>query len=85
MTNYKKKKNVTTLVIRPVIRLRTTQGFYHNIIQELLQSDHEEFYGLYRMWPEQFTLLINLLCPHLQKNSIRTPLPSELRVAVTVL
>lgn len=71
--------------IRPVNRLRNCQGFYHNLFQELFQNDHEEFFGLYRMWPEQFELLVNLLRPHLQKNSIRTPLPTELRVAVTLL
>jgi len=71
--------------IRSVNRLRNAQGFYHNIVQELLQNDHEEFFVLYRMWPEQFKLLVNLLRPHLQKNSIRTPLPRELRVAVTLL
>ncbi|XP_025995448.2 uncharacterized protein LOC105194390 [Solenopsis invicta] len=37
------------------------------------------------MWPEQFNLLVNLLHPHIKKNSIRTPLPSELRLAVTLL
>ncbi|CAL1672465.1 unnamed protein product [Lasius platythorax] len=68
--------------IRPVNRLRNAQGFYHNIVQELLQNDNEEFFGLYRMWPEQFKLLVH---PHLQKNSIWTPLPTELRVAVTLL
>lgn len=71
--------------IRPVNRLRNARGFYNNIVQELLQNDHEEFFGLYRMWSEQFKLLVNLLHPLLQKKSIRTPLPTELRVAVTLL
>jgi len=71
--------------VRPVNKLRNAQGFYHNLVKELLQSDHEEFFGLYRMWPEQFSLLINLLHPHIKKNSIRTPLPTELRLAVTLL
>jgi len=71
--------------VRPVNKLRNAQGFYHNLVQELLQSDHEEFFGLYRMWPEQFSLLINLLHPYIKKNSNRTPLPTELRLAVTLL
>lgn len=71
--------------VRPVNRLRNAQGFYHNLVQELLQNDHEEFFGLYRMWPEQFNLLVNLLHPYIKKNSIRTPLPTELRLAVTLL
>lgn len=71
--------------VRPVNRLRNAQGFYHNLVQEIIQSDHEEFFELYRMWPEQFNLLVNLVHPHIKKNSIRTPLPTELRLAVTLL
>lgn len=71
--------------VRPVNRLWNAQGFYHNLIQELIQSDHEEFFELYRMWPEQFNLLVNLVHPHIKKNSIWTPFPTELRLAVTLL
>ncbi|KYN50486.1 hypothetical protein ALC57_00124 [Trachymyrmex cornetzi] len=34
--------------VRPVNRLRNAQGFYHNLVQGLLQNDHEEFFALYR-------------------------------------
>jgi len=71
--------------VRPVNKLRDVQGFHHNLIQELMQTDHEEFFQLYRMWPEQFYLLVNLIHPLLKKNSRRTPLPTELRLAVTLL
>lgn len=71
--------------VRPVNRQGNAQGFYNTLIQEIIQSDHEEFFELYRIWPEQFTLLVNLLQPYLKKNSIRTPLPTELRLAVTLL
>lgn len=71
--------------VRPVNRVRNVKGFYHNLVQELLTEDHEEFFSLFRMWPEQFQLLVELVRPHMPKNSIRTPLPTELRVAVTLL
>lgn len=84
-TIRKKKATQRRWWIRPVNRLRNARGFYNNIVQELLRNDHEEFFGLYRMWPEQFKLLVNLLHPLLKKKSIRIPLPTELRVAVTLL
>ena len=71
--------------VRPVNRVRNAKGFYHNLVQELLHDDHEEFFSLYRMWPEQFKLLVELVEPYLTKKSIRTPLPTALRVAVTLL
>ncbi|KAK3920528.1 Protein ALP1-like [Frankliniella fusca] len=37
------------------------------------------------MWPEQFRLLVHLVEPHLVKRSIRTPLPTALRVALTLM
>ena len=40
--------------VRPVNRVRNVKGCYHNLVQELLTKDHEEFFSLFRMWPEQF-------------------------------
>ncbi|KAK3929806.1 Protein ALP1-like [Frankliniella fusca] len=71
--------------VRPINRVRNAQGMYHNLVQELITDDHEEFFGLFRMWPEQFNLLVRLVHPFLKKHSIRTPLPTELRVAVTLI
>lgn len=71
--------------IRPVNRKKNTQGFYANLVKELKQTDHEEFFLLFRMWPEHFNILVNLVKPYLIKKSIRTPLPTELRLAVTLM
>ncbi|XP_071645996.1 uncharacterized protein [Temnothorax longispinosus] len=71
--------------VRPVNRVRDAQGFYCNLVRELIDTDHEEFFGLFRMSPDQFHLLVVLLHPRLKKRSNRTPLPTDLRVAVTLL
>lgn len=71
--------------VRPVNRPRRAQGFCNNLLHELITSDHEEFFDLFRMLPEQFDLLVKLVHPFLRKHSIRTPLSTKLRVAVTLM
>ncbi|KYN12356.1 hypothetical protein ALC57_15470 [Trachymyrmex cornetzi] len=65
-------------------RKKNTKGFYTNLVKELKQTDHEEFFSLFRMWPEHFDILVDIIQPYLIKRSIRTPLPTELRLAVTL-
>ncbi|XP_034236584.1 protein ALP1-like [Thrips palmi] len=71
--------------VRPVNRPRVAHGFYNNLFTELMTTDHEEFFDLFRMSPEQFNLLVNFVHPFLEKHSIRTPLPTKLRLAVTLM
>lgn len=70
--------------VRPVNRRRIDQGFNLNLFRELSISDHEEFFGYTRMWPEQFEFLLNLVHPYLEKRSIRTPLSPRLRLSLTL-
>lgn len=71
--------------VRPVNRTRDAKGFYFNLFKELFETDHEEFFGLFRMSPNQFHTLVKLLHSHFKKRSIRTPLPTDLRISVTLL
>lgn len=71
--------------VRPVNRVKDAQGFYSNLVRELIETDSEEFFGLFRMSPDQFRILVELLHPSLLKRSMRTPLSTELRVAVALL
>lgn len=70
--------------IRPVNRKKNTKGFYANLVKEIKQTDHEEFFSLFRMWLEHFDILVDLVQPYLIKRSIRTPPSPELRLAVTL-
>lgn len=71
--------------VRPVNRTRDAQGFYFNLFKELIETNYEEFSGLFRMSPNQFHTLFELLHPHLKKRIIRTQLPTNLRVSITLL
>ena len=71
--------------VRPANRKKNAKGFYANLVKELKSTDHEEFFSLFRMWPERFNVLVNLVQPYLIKKSNRTPLPTELRLAVTLM
>lgn len=70
--------------IRLVNKRKRGQGFDLNLFHELIVSDHEEFFGYTRMWPEQFEFLLNLIRPYLEKRSIRKPLSPRLRLSITL-
>lgn len=73
--------------IRPVNRRREQQGFYHNLVSETQLADHEEFFANLRIWPEQFEFLRNIVCPLLERQTtvMREPLPSKLRLGMTLM
>ncbi|XP_077275716.1 uncharacterized protein LOC143904723 [Temnothorax americanus] len=70
--------------VRPVNKRRFDQGFNLNLFRELRISDHEEFFGYTRMWPEQFEFLLSLVHPLLEKHSMRAPLSPRLRLSLTL-
>jgi len=81
----KRKNSCRRWWVRPVNRKKNAKGFYANLVKELKNTDHEEFFSLFRMWPEHFDILVNLVQPYLIKKSIRPALPTELRLAVTLM
>lgn len=70
--------------VRPVNRSRKEDGHYDNLFRQLKETDHEEFFRLTRMRPDTFDQLLHLVSPFLVKKSIRKPLSTELRLALTV-
>nr|CAD7404285.1 unnamed protein product [Timema cristinae] len=68
--------------VRPILRNRQRHGDFNNMFKELRYTDHEEFYQYVRMTPGQFDQLHFLVAPLLKKRSHRTPLSTELRLAV---
>ncbi|XP_024890653.1 protein ANTAGONIST OF LIKE HETEROCHROMATIN PROTEIN 1-like [Temnothorax curvispinosus] len=79
-----KKRRIRRWWVRPVNYSRENQGVYRNLFGELRTTDHEEFFDYTRMNVHQFDYLCDLLRPYLTKRSIRTPLPIQLRVAMTL-
>lgn len=80
---YKERK-IRRWWVRPVNYRQGTQGIYRNLFQELRNTDHEEFFDYVRMNVQQFDYICELVKPYLTKRSIRTPLPLQLRVAITL-
>lgn len=81
----KRRKYSRRWWVRPINQKKNAKGFYTNLVKEIKNTDHEEFFVLFRMWPEQFDVLVNLIQPYLIKRSIRAALPTELRLAVTLM
>lgn len=78
------KNRIRRWWVRPVNYSRETQGTYTNLFKELRTMGHEEFFDYTRMNVQQFDYICNLVRIYLTKRSIRTPLPLQLRVAMTL-
>ena len=78
------KRRIRRWWVRPINYSRTTQGTYDNLFREMRTTDHEEFFEYTRMNVQQFNYICDLVRPYLLKQSIRTPLSLQLRVAITL-
>ena len=63
---------------------RANFGLYSTIYPHLKNNDHEGFYKFIGMSVNQFQYLLDLVQAKLEKVSYRTPLPSELRLIITL-
>lgn len=68
--------------VRPINRTRTELGFFNTLFREAYVTDHEEFYSMTRMLPEQFNELCNRVSIYFTKRSYRTPISVQERVAL---
>lgn len=66
------------------VPFRNRFGAYHKLFTYFKWQDHDEFFEFTRMSVPQFEKLHALLAPSLEKHSQREPLPTELRLAVTL-
>lgn len=78
------KRRIRRWWMRPINYSREIQGIYNNLFRELRTTDHEVFFEYTRMNVQQFNYICDLVKPYLVKRSIRTPLPLQLRVAITL-
>ncbi|XP_043483573.1 uncharacterized protein LOC122512032 [Leptopilina heterotoma] len=62
--------------------MRNAFGAYENLFLYFMREDHEEFFSMTRMTPDDFEVLFNIVGPHLKKVSRREPLPPRLRLAL---
>ncbi|KAH7714377.1 nuclease HARBI1-like protein [Aphelenchoides avenae] len=69
--------------IHPINRKRRVHGEFHKLVPQL-RDDPARFKEYFRLKPEQFDLLLELLHNSLLKRSQRAPLPPEERLAITL-
>lgn len=72
--------------VKPHIReeMRNIFGVYETLFFYFAENDHEEFYKMTRMMPNQFLKLYNLVRHRLIKTSPRRPLSKKLRLFITL-
>lgn len=63
---------------------RNTDGAFQLTFMYYKHNNTEHFYKFARMTPAQFEMVLEIVGPRLQKFSHRTPLPPQLRLAVTL-
>ncbi|KYN19321.1 hypothetical protein ALC57_08348 [Trachymyrmex cornetzi] len=82
----RKKGIIRRWWVKPHItrNMRQNFGAHHTLFIYFQMNNHEEFFKLTRMSVEQFDNLNRLLKPKLKKRSRREPLPTEIRIAVTL-
>lgn len=64
--------------------MRNLFGGYQRLFLYYMHEDHEQFYHMTRMTPEDFEALHRLVGPRLEKTSFREPLPSRLRLCLVL-
>lgn len=70
--------------VRPLNRCRNIKGFHLSLFREFKITDHEEFFSYTRMLPQQFNDLLRRIEPFLPPGGLRRPLPSKLKLALTL-
>lgn len=83
----KKRRKVTRRWwVKPHLSIDMRQNFgaHRKLFTYFKTSNHEEFFKFTRMSVQQFDVLHDLLKPKLQKESHRTPLLTEIRIAATL-
>ncbi|CAH1383585.1 unnamed protein product [Tenebrio molitor] len=71
--------------VRPIFANRLAQGDHHNLLQEMILTDHESYFNYMRMSPIMFEELLSIVGPSITKKCvIRKPILPAQRLAVTL-
>ncbi|KAJ8968389.1 hypothetical protein NQ317_002436 [Molorchus minor] len=84
LTLLMKKKRFRRYAVRPINRQRRAKGIFNNLLYSMVQKDHESFFKYTRMTPTQFTCLLRLVGPYLQKDKTKNPISPEQRLMITI-
>lgn len=81
-----KRKRVRRCGVRPINKKRKTQGFFMTLVRTMKtgELDGEQFFKYTRMTKNQFSYLLHLAGPSLQKNEKKFHIPPEHRLMITI-
>lgn len=83
MESEEEEKRERQLWVHPINKKRDTFGEFHHLFPDLLK-DNRKFFQYFRMSPEKFYELLNMLTPLIEKQNtnFRRPVSPEERLAV---
>ena len=86
LVRLRKKRQKKRFWIRSIFKSRKTNGEFCNLIQELRTNDRQYFFRYFRMNPERFDHLLELVRPRIEKQNtrFRKAISAEERLALTL-
>lgn len=84
LVDAKKRKCRRRMWVRDILKKRGQLSAANTLFNEMVLSDQESFFNYSRMTRDQFNNLLGRLAPHLEKRSIRKPLPEKDRLLITL-
>jgi len=79
------RRNTRKFWVRPIftIERRLAQGASNNLVQEMIFEDREKFFNYFRIIPETFEKLLQIISPRIQKQFvIREPISARIRLQI---
>jgi len=79
------RRNARKFWVRPIftIERRVAQGASNNLVQEMIFEDREKFFNYFRITPETFEKLLQIISPHIQKQFvIREPISARSPISI---
>lgn len=83
--NFRNRRNVRRFWVRPIFiaERRLLQEDSNNLVQEMILEDREKFINYFRVTPETFNKLLQIVSPHMQKQFvIRKPISACTRLQI---
>lgn len=85
LLKLKRKKRPKRLWQHNIYERRSSQGAYHNLLQEMRLTDQEKYFNYLRMSCDTFNKLLNIVGPKLNRIYwTREPISSSERLALTL-
>ncbi|CAL9687450.1 unnamed protein product [Knipowitschia caucasica] len=83
LLNLLNKKRRRREWVHPILQTRQIYGEYHHLVKDL-KTDPDQFRAYFRLSPELFSHLLNMVTPKIEKihTNMREPISPEERLAI---